>query len=265
MQTHTEENTAISQDQLNQYHRDGFTILRGVFGPQEVLAFQEESDRLLHSDLVDENNLRTNPRKLASGELQVERFDPVIDVSELFRGVVFDPRIQGALQGIFGEEAVLFKDKLIFKVPGMSGYSMHQDYAWWQPQGEESPLPRMHPDKILSVMVGIDKADAENGAVQLFPGRQHELISTPGELRNLNEAEAATIDLSTGFFGETQPGDVVIFHSLTPHCSELNRSNRSRRQLYMTYNAKSAGDVYHAQQKHYREYASKKPGELFFR
>jgi ectoine hydroxylase-related dioxygenase (phytanoyl-CoA dioxygenase family) len=256
----------LSSDQLTQYHREGYLFLRGVFTAEEVREFQAEASRLLASDLVDEKNIRTRPRKLPSGVLEVERFDPVIDVSTIFRDVITSERILGPLRDIFEEEAVLFKDKLIFKVPGMSGYTMHQDYAWWQPQGAESELPGIDPDKILSVMVGIDAADAENGAIQLFPGRHHELISTPGELRNMNDEETATLDRTTTVLGETQPGDVVIFHSLTPHCSERNNSPRSRRQLYMTYNSKSAGDVYEAQQGHYRNYTTKQGGEgLFFR
>ena len=258
--------SSLSAEQLTQYHRDGYLFLRGVFTADEVREFQAEAARLLTSDLVHENNLRTRPRRLPSGQLEVERFDPVIDVSPLFHGVVHSERILEPLRGIFGEEAVLFKDKLIFKVPGMSGYSMHQDYAWWQPQGGESELPGIDPDKILSVMVGIDAADAENGAIQLFPGRHRELLSTAGELRNMNDGESATLDRETAVLGQTQPGDVVIFHSLTPHGSDRNNSPRSRRQLYMTYNARSAGDVYAAQQIHYRNYTLQQNGDgLFFR
>lgn len=259
--------TSFTNEQLSQCQRDGFVFLRGVFQSEEVREFQKEAERLLASDLVHENNLRTRPKKLASGALEVERFDPVIDVSSLFARLVRDERILAPLQAVFGEDAVLFKDKLIFKVPGMKGYSMHQDYAWWQPQPKgEEVLPNVTPGKILSVMIGIDAADAENGAVQLFPGMHHELLSTPGQLRNLLPDEIAKIDLNTSVLGETVPGDVVIFHSLTPHCSNMNNSNRSRRQLYLSYNAASAGDVYQAQQSHYRRYAPKaSTGKLFFR
>lgn len=147
----------------------------------------------------------------------------------------------------------------------MSGYTMHQDYAWWQPQGGESKLPNLTPGKILSVMIGIDAATAENGAIQLFPGRHDKLLSTPGELRNMKSDEVDQLDLSTAVLGATTPGDVVIFHSLAPHCSDSNNSNTSRRQLYFTYNAISAGDVYEAQQAHYRTYASKNKDGAFFR
>ncbi|HWL53711.1 MAG TPA: phytanoyl-CoA dioxygenase family protein [Chthoniobacteraceae bacterium] len=257
----------LGSEQIAAYQRDGYLILRGLYTPEEAAAFQQESDRLMSSGLVHPDNLRTRHRKLENATEVVERIDPVIDVSPLFHKVVHDSRITTALEDLFGEPARLFKDKLIFKAPAMSGYTMHQDYAWWQPQGDVSELPDIHPDKILSVMVAIDAADALNGAIELFPAAHHTLLSTPGELRNLNDDEIKKIDLSTAVLGETAPGDVVIFHSLTPHRSELNRSPRSRRQLYMTYNAASAGDVYAKQQAHYRSYALKGRDEngLFFK
>lgn len=247
----------LSEEQVRQYHRDGYIILRGVFSPEEVRRLQEESARLIAAPFVNEKNLRTPVRVTPTGEKKTERIDPVIDVSEPFRNVVYDERITLPLQQIFCEPACLFKDKLIFKAPQVSGYSMHQDYAWWQPQGEESPLPGIHPDKILSVMIAIDAADEQNGAIELFPGYHHELLSPVGALRNMNAEEIARIDLDSGLLGTTAPGDVIIFHSLAPHRSGSNLSDRNRRQLYMTYNAASAGDAYVSQQEHYRAYAKK--------
>lgn len=268
MQSKTSSSPAISDEQLQAYHRDGYLILREVFSPQEAEAFQTESNRLVQSDLVDPKNLRTPFRPLANEGREIERVDPVIDVSDLFYRAVTDERILEPLKQIFGEPAHLFKDKLIFKHPGMSGYSMHQDYAWWQPQSSDSELPTVPPEKILSVMIAIDAADELNGAIQLFPGYHDRLLTPPGMLTNFREEENGVIDLSKGLLGATAPGDVVIFHSLTPHCSELNRSTGSRRQLYMTYNAASAGDVYAAQQAHYRAYSlasRKNDPEAYFR
>lgn len=250
----------LTPEQVASYHRDGYLILPALFTAAEAKAFQAESDRLYSGPFVDPKNLRTPTRVVGSdpnGERKMEKIDPVIDVSPCFYNVVHDERIGTPLRQIFEEPALLFKDKLIFKYPEMAGYSMHQDYAWWQPQGEESELPGMHPDKILSVMIAVDAADAENGAIELFPGYHHSLISTPGELRNMKADEIEQIDLCSGILGTTQPGDVIIFHSLAPHRSGCNLSTRSRRQLYMTYNAASAGDAYASQQVHYKAYASR--------
>lgn len=117
--------------------------------------------------------------------------------------------------------------------------------------------------------IAIDGADAANGALQLAPGYHHELMSTPGELRKLSADEAATILDEDWRVIETNPGDVVIFHSLTPHCSGRNTSDRSRRTFFLTYNRSSKGDVYAEQQAHYHAYSTRnrKEGEgaFFFR
>lgn len=251
--THT-----LTAEQVRSYQTNGYLVLRQVFSPDEVKTWQAEADRLLNSPLVAENNLRTAMHQLDTGTLAVERIDPVIDVSPLFNDLLRDERILGPLHDIFGETALLFKDKLIFKLPGMRGYEMHQDYAWWQPQPEQQTFSPIPSDKILSVMLSIDPATTENGALSVFGGYQHGLLSPVGELRNMTADETARIDPATEFVATTEPGDVLIFHSLTPHCSEPNRSGQSRRQLYMTYNAASCGDVYAGQQVHYRGYVTKR-------
>jgi 2-aminoethylphosphonate dioxygenase len=262
--------TKLSAAHLDFYRDKGYLILRNRFSAEEVASWQQEAGQLLHADFISEKNLRTPMHRMADGNQVVERIDPVIDVSPLFKSLLNDDRILGPLRDIFEEEPVLFKDKLIFKVPGMRGYEMHQDYAWWQPQAGENTFKAIHPDKILSVMLAIDPANAENGALELYPGYHHHLLTPEGELRNMREEEIEQMDLSGKLLAETQPGDIIIFHALTPHSSEPNHSAQSRRQLYMTYNALSCGDAYAGQQAHYRGYVKKrmeqenKTEEIFF-
>ncbi|GAA4469693.1 phytanoyl-CoA dioxygenase family protein [Nibrella saemangeumensis] len=250
--------TELSPEQIQFYRDNGYLILRNRFSPDEVQAWQQEADQLLHADFIAENNLRTPMHQMPDGQKVVERVDPVIDVSVRFKALLFDDRILEPLRSIFGEEPVLFKDKLIFKVPRMRGYEMHQDFAWWQPQAGEDTFEAIHPDKILSVMLAIDPATRENGALELYPGYHRELLTPVGQLRNMQEAEIARMDLSGQVVATTEPGDIIVFHSLTPHSSEPNRSQVSRRQLYMTYNALSCGDAYAGQQAHYRGYVKKR-------
>jgi ectoine hydroxylase-related dioxygenase (phytanoyl-CoA dioxygenase family) len=49
--------------------------------------------------------------------------------------------------------------------------------------------------------------------------------------------------MSRGEKIETQPGDVLIFHALAPHQSGPNTAAYSRRSLYLSYNAASAGNL----------------------
>lgn len=231
------------------FEEKGYVVLRGLFSSDEVAEWQRESDRLLGlSDIIQEENLRIGFRSWPNGERYVEKIDPLLDISPVFQALVSDERIIAPLRAIYGDEPVLFKDKLIFKMPGVTGYTMHQDASWWQGFPIES---------LISVMVAIDGADRENGGLELFWGYHDRLLSTPGELRNMTAEETALIDEGRGELVETNPGDVIMFHSLTPHRSGQNLSNRSRRQLYLTYNAGKHGNLYDAHYEHYRNYVQR--------
>jgi 2-aminoethylphosphonate dioxygenase len=49
---------------------------------------------------------------------------------------------------------------------------------------------------------------------------------------------------------EADPGDVIFFDSYVPHGSPPNTSQRSRRNVYITFNRRSAGDF---RERYYRE------------
>jgi len=243
---------ALSEDQVNGYWEKGWVALPGLFTAAEASAWDIEAKRLLQADFVHDDNLRTGFRPI-DGKKMIERIDPVIDVSPLFQSVVDDPRILGALASIFRDEPKLFKDKLIFKLPKMTGYTMHQDQAWWQ---------MCDSDDILSVSIAVDGASVDNGCIELFPGYHRSLISPKGELRNLHEAEVKQhIDETKGQKIATKPGDVLIFHSLAPHRSGDNTSTGSRRSLYLTYTAARSGNLYAAHRDHYKTYITAKMNE----
>jgi len=229
------------EELAQEYKQRGFLKLSGLFSAEEIAGWQEECVRLQGLDLVDPNNKRT-PFKFPDIPYP-EKIDPVADISPLFVQLIQDARLLNVLQAIFADEPLLFKDKLIYKLPGMSGYGMHQDWAWgWQ---HFAPA-----DDLLSVSFQIDGADADNGCIELFEGYHDKLLTTPGEERGFTPEEQATlIDPARGEKMITQPGDVLIFHSLTPHQSGKNTVDYPRRSLYLTYNAKRCGnlrdDYYH--------------------
>jgi ectoine hydroxylase-related dioxygenase (phytanoyl-CoA dioxygenase family) len=241
-------NTA-TDEQIEQlardYHQRGYVKLSGFFSPQEVAAWQAECERLQKLDLVNPHNKRTPFR---NAEIPYpEKIDPVVDISPLFTKLTQDERVQRVLRAIFEDEARLFKDKIIYKLPGMNGYGMHQDWAWgWQ---HLAPA-----DDLLSVSFQIDGADAANGCIELFESYHDKLMTTSGEERGFYEEEVETlIDPARGAKMETQPGDVLIFHSLTPHQSGKNLAEYSRRSLYLTYNAARCGDLREEYYRHYME------------
>src|SRR5262245_27071100 len=115
----------LAQSHVSNYRRDGFSIVRNIFRPEEVAELGTEADRLLRrTDLIDSDNIRCRWQNcVTTGECRFDCFDPVIDISPLCARVARDPRMIEIVSTLYDERAHLFKDKLIFKPPGAQGYA----------------------------------------------------------------------------------------------------------------------------------------------
>ena len=173
----------------------------------------------------------------------VDRIEPVVDISPIFEELSRSESILAPLREILGGEVRLFKDKLVYRMVGTAGFNTHQDYSWWEE----------FPDDLVNVMIAVDEADADNGALEFFPGNHHRLLTPPGAMRSLNRSESNEINIDSGIIIKTTPGDVVLFHCKLPHRSGPNVSSRLRRQLYFTYSAAKHGDLYERQRELIRE------------
>lgn len=219
----------LSAPERLSYHDNGFIVVRNLFDDHEPLAWRAECERLLQFlETQETDDLRIDVKGHASLGRVRDRLDPVIDISPMFRSLASDSRLLAAVESVLGGPATLFKDKLIFKRPGTSGYRTHQDYASYG----QSDLPA---DAIVTVLVSIDPADAINGALKIFPKLHAKpLPSRPGDPRNLDESQ---LDMTAAQVMATGARDVIIFHALAPHRSGPNRSDQSRRALFFTFSA----------------------------
>lgn len=234
--------TLLTDEQRVDYHEHGFVILRGLFQSHEIAAAALDADRLLgRRDLMSVRNLRCRWQPVVdTGECEFETFDPVIDISPICRELAYDARLLQVLAWLYGEPACLFKDKLIFKRPGMKGYGLHQDWIAWP------GFPR----SFLTVLVPLDSASRDNGCTEVFPGYHQGSLSP--EDGHYHELSSELVDETRGIPLELEPGDIAIFGGFTPHRSGINRSPRWRRQLYLSYNKLSDGGE--QREKHYEEF-----------
>lgn len=243
MSTLINDSSVQSNDLAAEYWKNGFVILRKVFDPGEMQELLAETDRLLteRTDLISPNNLRC--RYMAhheSGEQLFEVFDPVNDISPVCRKFCFDQRLLGALEQIYGEPACLFKEKLIFKPPGALGYQLHQDIPlYW----------KGFPRTFLTVLIPIDASSIENGCTEVFADYHHDFLCKDPSVYML---PTDAVDPARCTSLVLEPGDVAIFHGLTPHRSDPNRSSQMRRVFYVSYNALSDGGDQH--DAHYAEF-----------
>lgn len=253
----------LAGEQLQAWAEDGFLVLRRFFPAGEIAAVAADVDDLLrrHRDLISVNNLRCRfLTNLVTEECQFECFDPVLDLSLACHRLALDPRLLAVLGALYGEEACLFKDKMIYKPPGVKGYDLHQDIISWP----------SFPRSFLTVLIPFDRVDRDNGCTEVFPGYHKNGLLTPedGEFHPL---PPELVDESRAVPLVLDPGDVAIFTGYTPHRSAPNRSDRWRRQFFPSYNKLSDGG--HQRPRHYeefqrwlrRKYADYGKTEVYFR
>ncbi len=228
--------TYKGQQFKEEYWQKGYTVIKNLFTKNEVNQIIAECDRLgSQPDLFFQEIPEADTRRDIYGKLSRDRLDPVIHLSPIIKKISEDKSLLDLIGKIFDNEAVLFKAKLIFKPAGTKGYGLHQDYAYYQQTG----IPA---DSILSVQIAIDSANEENGALIVYPGLHKSTLPPPDD--SPRDVDPSAVDGAIQEVIEASPGDILIFHSLTPHFSEANLSQSPRRTLYLTYNVKSYGDFY---------------------
>jgi len=187
---------------------------------EEVTAWPEAPGRHM---VYHEDSLRD------PGARVIQRIEDVTPFHAGFRDLFADGRMPGAVSELLGERAILFKDKINFKMPGGHGFKVHQDaQAGWN----------VYADFYVTALVSIDPATVENGCLELAPAwHRRGLIGQ--EWRPLSEAETAEMNFASF---PTAPGDAMFFDSYAPHRSGPNMTDEARRVLYVTYNRASKGD-----------------------
>ena len=166
--------------------------------------------------------------ELAGGTRQIARIEDFTPHSELLAAALTTGPVQAAASELLGEEALLYKEKVNFKLPGGAGFSPHQDKPAY-------PLVEV----VLSAMVAIDDSTVANGCLEVVSGHHREQLE-----QDDRGCIAPAIAERLAFEPvELAAGDVLLFHALTPHRSSANRSEAPRRALFPTYNGASEGDL----------------------
>jgi hypothetical protein len=129
---------------------------------------------------------------------------------------------------LLGTPAVLYKEKVNYKLAGGAGYAPHQDAPAY-------PFIDTH----VSCMLAVDDADVSNGCLEVVSAMHAELLPTD-EVGCIDATLAATLDWQPA---PVRAGQALWFHSRTPHRSGPNHSALDRRAVYPTYNARREGDL----------------------
>lgn len=180
----------------------------------EVSSWPEERGLLHYREMTDDGP------KLC----RTENFVPLHDG---LRGLLTSGPMLETASALLGQPAVLYKEKINYKLPGGAGYSPHQDAPAY-------PFIDVH----VSCMVAVDDTFEANGCLEVVSGAHHTVL--PMDDRGCIRAEhVARLSWDPV---EVEAGETLWFHSRTPHRSGANHSPEPRRALYPTYNASTEGD-----------------------
>jgi len=219
----------LSKQQIDQFHRDGFLVVRTMYSPEEVDSISQWTDEVAAAPETPGKTMMYFEASQQDDSRILSRIENFVPFHEGFSELITRRRMLQAVDDLFGEPSVLFKDKINFKLPGADGFKEHQDVqAGWD------DYANLH----ITAMIAIDETNETNGSLEMIPGMHKQGVL--GEMwAPLTDADTANVPYEAV---HCQPGDAVFFDSYAPHRSMPNRTEQARRVLYITFNKSSEGD-----------------------
>ncbi|MEO5564270.1 MAG: phytanoyl-CoA dioxygenase family protein [Chitinophagaceae bacterium] len=228
-------NFKLKKQQIADYHRDGYLIVRKFLSGKEAKKLQKiaTGDDTMKKHAFDLNDQTGKKTKLSLW------YTPGNDTYGLL--TKSERMVNSVNQLMDGDSPVChFHSKLMQKEPKVGGaWEWHQDYGYWYKN------EFLFPDQMLSVMVAITDANIANGCLQIIKGTHKMGRIEHGFAGEQVGASQHYVDLALKtmehVYVELNAGDALFFHSNILHRSEANTSDTARWSLISCYNR--AGNV----------------------
>jgi ectoine hydroxylase len=235
--------SAINEQQVLSYERNGFLLIDDLFPEQEVQELLAEVERMrVDPAIAGMEEAITEP-----GSEAVRSIFRVHQLNERLSQLARDPRLINVARQILGSEVYIHQSRANMK-PGFKGkeFYWHSDFETWH---VEDGMPRM---RALSCSVLLTDNNACNGPLMLVPGSHQQFISCQGITpddhykQSLKKQEYGVPDqLSLQLLVEqggieaitAKAGSVIFFDCNTMHGSAGNISPWPRANVFMVYNS----------------------------
>ncbi len=217
----------VSEAQVRFYQENGFLQVDNVLSPLELVAMQEEIDRIYARD---QGGIHTNANGSAYGRVLDQRVNIWRD-NPVVRAFVMMPRFAEMARALAGVSGVrLWHDQALLKQPGDSKPTpWHQDLPYWP----------MHAPGALSLWMALDDVDEHNGAMSFIPGSQR-VGALPGI--NLVDPQDIFAMVPKGELAGVKPitarmraGSCTFHNGLCFHYAGANSTDRPRRAMVIIY------------------------------
>jgi len=227
--------STLSQEQIKDFHERGFIVLKGFFDTEMIERLSSWLDELSHKAPDDGAEAKYYEKSPISDEDLLVRAEYLLgEHNPEITDLLLNERTMSSLQDLFGEAPVLFKEKANYKLPGCRPDKLHQDQAaGWN----------AYTDFYISMAIVVDENRKDNAAISFMCSGNYDKSLMSEEWTPLTMDDPPYQPEDEYMLLEAQPGDVVFFDSYVPHGSPANTSDSQRRNIYLTFNKASDGDL----------------------
>lgn len=221
----------ISQTQIDSYEEQGFLVVEGLLGDEDIEAIRADAIKLCRGKYKSEN-LQPVPNA-ESDTAALSRYLCIHQphhVSPVMREYLAHPAVSRSLARLVAPNVKCMQSMLFIKPPRFPGQAWHQDEVYI-PTRDRS---------LTGAWYALDDVTVENGCMWVLPGSHRNGYLYPQRLHGRPE-EFDSAQESYGFDAQEEipvecpAGAVVFFNGYLLHRSRKNRSDRFRRVLVNHY------------------------------
>lgn len=227
----------LTAEQVAQYKSQGFTVYPGLLSPEELDVLLHDLETICAGNTLAEHDatrLEMEPNQEKDGTLVRRVYHPCT-LYPNFQELSDSNKLLDCLEQLIGPDILIHNSRVNMKPPSIgSGVEWHQDFPF-QPFTNRNSL---------TVLIYFDDAENENGCLQVLPGRHMEQPMNHTSDGYFQGFITDPVEESQALAVEGQAGTAIFLHSLTPHSSKSNTSDRPRRTLIAGYRAADAFLIY---------------------
>lgn len=224
----------LSNEQKKAFHERGLIVVRRFFNAKQMSEVSVWLDQLCEPSPVACKEAKYYERSPLTRDGILVRAENILgDHNPVLTQCLLSPKTLGCLTELLGEPPVLFKDKVNYKLPGCRSDKLHQDQAaGWN----------AYASFYVSMCIAVDRNTVENAAMSFMTSGNYQKRLMSPEWQPLCEDDPPYTPEDEYTLMEAEPGDVIFFDSYVPHGSPPNTSDKSRRNIFVTFNKRSDGD-----------------------
>ncbi len=208
---------ALSAEQIEQYHRDGFIAPVRVMDAKTAADFRRKFEAY---------------EAAYEGWYQMSKGQKLYLLQTWARDLGSHPKILDAVEDVLGPNLMVWGLSLFIKDASTPSYvSWHQDSTYW---GLSKP-------DVVTAWIALSRANKQSGCMKMMPGTHkweqiaHRDTLAKENLLTRGQEIAVDVDDDKAVYLELEPGEISLHNIRTVHASAPNQSQDRRIGIAVRY------------------------------